>query len=360
MPATPFLKLSRSGWVIVLMVSLSLLLHLWLLFTPQIDLSLPQPSPPHEIKADLVSMIKESAGASTAAPAKSAKTVVPEPAAPAAPEPAAPEPAPEAAGEPGEVKEAAVAEEGAAPDSVPEPEPQPPAPPQPAPPPEPKPPVHLTVIFSLFKGADGIKVGRVTHNWEIRNGRYLISSVGEATGAFAMLTSELVVQNSQGRITAAGLAPESYWEQRGQKPDRTFNAQFDYANGTLSYGRLSSQTTVPLPPGTQDQLSFIYQLGLQAPLEGTVEFAMTTGRKLRSYRCEVKGEERIGSAMGELRALHIAKVRKQQKDDAIDIWLAADHQYLPVKVRFTNNDGGVMEMVVESIRSEAETTPAAR
>lgn len=338
------------------MVLASLLLHLGLLFMPQLDFSLPRSGKATMLDADLVAVLNVSIGET---PATAAKRVEPPPDIPpvSGPEAAAATVAPVAAAPAVAGPAEAQADTAAtAPPETGEAAPAAAAPAEAAPPPEspaaPHAPLHLTITFSLFKGADGMKVGRVIHTWEIRDGRYLLSSVAEATGVFAMLTSELVVQNSQGRITASGLAPESYWEQRGQKPDRTFNAQFDYANNTLTYGRLSQPATVPLPPGAQDQLSFIYQLGLQAPFSGTVQFPMTTGRKLRSYNCEVIGEERIATGVGELRALHIAKIRQQPDDDSVEIWLAADHQYLPVKVRFTNSDGGVAEMVVEGMEKQ--------
>lgn len=332
--------------IMLWMVLASLLLHLGLLFMPPLDFSLPRPGKATTLDAELVAVLKASIGEppATAAKVSDSRPVSAPEAAAVAPAAVAAAPAEAASTEAeADVSETVPAETAeAAPATAPPPE-------SPA---APHAPLHLTITFSLFKGADGMKVGRVIHNWEIKDGRYLISSVAEATGAFAMLTNELVVQNSQGRITASGLAPESYWEQRGQKPDRTFNAQFDYENKTLTYGRLSQPATVPLLPGAQDQLSFIYQLGLQAPFSGTVQFPMTTGRKLRSYSCEVVGEAHIATGVGELRTLHIAKIRKQPGDDGVEIWLAADHQYLPVKVRFTNSDGGVVEMVVEGIEKQ--------
>jgi hypothetical protein len=337
---------------------LSLLLHLWLLFMPQIDLSLPSSSESKNIDTDLVTILKvRITEAPVASPVKKQpqkKSAPPamatEPVVPAAvagtpdvvESPVASEPPSEA---PAATEEAASAEEAK------------PAPPQEAAPaeeskPEPHPPLKVTVEFALRKGEDGMKVGRVVHTWEISDGRYVISSAMEATGVFALLRRGMFVQSSQGRITANGLEPESYWEQRGQEADRTFNAQFDYQNKTLTYGRVSEPTTVALPPGAQDQLSFVYQFALHVPLTGIVQFSMTNGRKVGDYTYQVAGEEIISTELGELRTLHLNKIRKQPGDDSVDVWLAADHQYLPVKVRLTNNDGDVVEQVVEGIRGE--------
>ncbi len=352
---------ARSGWIMLSALLLSLLLHAALFFVPQIHLALFPDKQPSGIEANLVAMLKVQIAvpkpipepvappAPKAKPKQPVKTVGPALAAPDIPKPEIPEPvisepvipdAPESLDE-AELTEP-VGDETIATDMPPLAEVVP----------EPQPPLRLTVNYALYKGKNGLRIGKIVHTWDIKDGRYVIASVAEAAGLARWLTSEMIIQTSQGRITANGLEPESYWEQRGQKADRTFRAEFDYINKTLTYGRVTDSTTVPLPPGTQDQLSFIYQFGLKAPLSGTVHFSMTTGRKLGSYASEVVGEELIDSGLGKLRAQHLKKVRKQPGDDEVEIWLAADHQYLPVKVRITNSDGDVLEQVVEGIRKE--------
>ena len=196
-----------------------------------------------------------------------------------------------------------------------------------------------------------MKVGRVVHTWQISDGHYIITNAMEATGVFALIRPGILAQNSQGRITVNGLEPESFWDQRGQEADMTFNAQFDYQKKIVIYGRGQEITTSPLPPGTQDLLSFVYQFALRAPFTGTMQFSMTNGRKLDSYTYQVVGEEMIETGLGKLRTLHLSKVH-QPSDDGVDVWLAADHQYLPVKIRLTNNNGDVLEQVVQGIRGE--------
>ncbi len=379
---------SRSGWIIFSALLLSLMLHLGLLFMPQIHLILFPNTSPQGIDADLVSMLKVRIAQpppvaptpapipiKPAPPKRPVKMVGPVLAAPDTSVPAkipekTPDPAPaESTADDATVAEEEVvptAEEVAASTHQPLPPATEPTPTEPTPTEaevsaviqpaseektsaEPHPPLKLVVNYALLKGKNGIKIGHIVHTWDIDDGRYVIASVVEPIGLARLLTREMIVQSSQGRITADGLVPESYWEQRGQKADRTFHAEFDYDQQTLTYGGRSETTTVVLPPGTQDQLSFIYQFGLKAPFSGTLQFSMTTGRKLGTYRCEVVGEELIDSGLGELRTLHLRKILNAPSDDSIEIWLAADHQYLPVKVRITNSEGDVLEQVVEGI-----------
>lgn len=213
------------------------------------------------------------------------------------------------------------------------------------------PPVNVEIEFALYKGTNGMKVGRATHTWQITNDTYVIRNVIEATGIFVMLKPGQLTQTSQGKITADGLEPDNFSDQRGQSADKIFNAQFDRQHQTLTYGRASEMTTVSLLPQTQDQLSFVYQFALHAPFTGTVQFAMTNGRKIGTYTYQVIGEEILETELGKLQTLHLGKVH-QPNDENAEVWLAKDHQYLPVKIRLTDKEGGVAEQIVTAIRTK--------
>lgn len=217
----------------------------------------------------------------------------------------------------------------------------------------PLPPLNVTLDYSLLRGVDGFTLGKVRHTWKISDGRYALSAVAKATGLLSLLNLGEYVQSSEGVITPDKvLKPEIYREQRGQEAKHNYIAQFDYAHNTLTYGRVSKTSTVELPPGTQDQLSFAYQLALNAPFSSNPIRLSVVGKKLGRYTLNVVGEESIDTEMGRLRTLHLSRVRERKKDEGVDIWLALDHHYLPVKVRFTDRKGGVLEQVVRAIEGE--------
>lgn len=213
------------------------------------------------------------------------------------------------------------------------------------------PPVNVEIEFALYKGINGMKVGKATHTWQITNDTYVIRNVIEATGIFSMIRSGQLVQTSLGKITGNGLEPDNFTDQRGESADKIFTAQFDRQHQALTYGHASEMTTVSLPPHTQDQLSFIYQFALYAPFTGTVSFSMTNGRKIGTYTYQVIGEETLETELGKLQTLHLGKVR-QPNDENAEAWLAKDHHYLPVKIRLTDRKGGVAEQIVTAIRAK--------
>lgn len=332
----------------VLALALSIAAHLWLLFTPKIHFMFDTPAATAAIEARLVN--------------------TPPPAVAAAPKP---RPAAHPKRQPRKAPEQQMLpppETAAAPEAPPEPPAQPgaktspePAPTQPAstteaaaeqPPPPPPAghlPVQAEIEFALYKGAHGLKVGKVVHKWQVVDNSYVISSVIEATGIFSLIKPGKLVQTSQGKLSARGLEPDYFWIQRGQSADTTESAQFDRRNNTLTYGSGDERKTVPLPDKAQDLLSFVYQFAYDAPQAGPIRLFIGNGRKLDSYDYGVIGEETLDTPMGKLKTLHLSKMHAAG-EDGVDIWLGAEYGYLPVKVRLTDKDGDSVEQVASAVR----------
>jgi hypothetical protein len=264
-----------------------------------------------------------------------------------------PKPAPQRRPEPvaaGAPPEPAVAE-------TPAPE-QPPAVIQeiPAPPPESEsagaPPIdlpeHAEIRYTLNKGQDGFSVGLAVHTWKREGTHYSITQIAEASGIVSLFYSGRHVQISQGVITAHGMQPDSYWVQRGQSAEKTDTAKFDWINRQLTFGTSGNTRTANLPDGTQDLLSFLYQLAFAPPREGSTRLHITTGRKLGSYGYRSMGEENLETPLGPIKALHIAQVR-QDGEENTEIWLATEYHYLPLKIRFTDKQGSVTEQTATAL-----------
>ena len=206
------------------------------------------------------------------------------------------------------------------------------------------------IRYTLYKGRDGFAVGKAQHTWKRDGTHYAIDQVAEASGIVSLFYSGRHVQISQGEITPQGLRPSSYWVQRGQSADKTDTAKFDWDGMQLTLGTGGDTRTVKLPDGTQDLLSFLYQLAFSPPQPGnSTRLYITTGRKLDNYGYQSLGEETLETRLGPIKALHIGQVR-QQGEETTEIWLATEYHYLPVKIRFTDKQGGVMEQTATAIK----------
>ncbi|MBZ0105063.1 MAG: DUF3108 domain-containing protein [Sulfuricella denitrificans] len=209
-------------------------------------------------------------------------------------------------------------------------------------------PERAEIRYTLYKGRDGFPVGRAEHIWKREGRHYSITQIAEASGIVSLFYSGRHVQISEGVITTNGLRPDSYWVQRGQSADKTDAAKFDWQDRQLTFGTAGDTRTASLPNGTQDLLSFLYQLSFAPPLEGSTWLHITTGRKLGNYGYESRGEETVETSLGSIRALHIAQLR-QDGEENTEIWLATEYHYLPLKIRFTDKQGSVMEQTAAAI-----------
>jgi hypothetical protein len=197
-----------------------------------------------------------------------------------------------------------------------------------------------------FQVRYGLARGEQTLVWVNEGDGYTVTSVATATGLAGIFYSGRFAQTSRGRITAGGLVPEEFWDQRG---DKRSSARFDSANDTITL------TPAKGPPrhfayqgDVQDALSLFFQLALTAPPpEGKLTYAVFNGKKLRNYAYDVRGEATLETALGALRTLHLA--RAADGDGRFEIWLAIDRHYQPVRVLRSDDKGGEMELVLLSI-----------
>ena len=229
-----------------------------------------------------------------------------------------------------------------APAAVPVAEPPAPAADEPAPPPAapPAPPwprqgrVHYIVTYA----DGGFVIGETIHEWRIDNDRYSIRSAAEPKG-LAALVGRTRSQISEGEVTAAGLRPREFRDQRqGRAPEA---AAFDWPAERVVFS--GGRGEGPLADGTQDLVSVFYQLAWLAPRQ-TVEVAVATASRIGQWTFEWVGEESLTLAAGAVTTLHL---RTRADGDTTEIWLAPAHGGLPVKIRHVDRKGDAYEQTAD-------------
>lgn len=211
------------------------------------------------------------------------------------------------------------------------------------------------ITYTLFLGNDRFSVGKTIQSWEIEAGAYKLGSVSETTGIADLFASQHLNSLSEGRITASGLRPETFLMSRKRHGEtEAAKAAFDWDKEQITLGRAPLQRTDKLPAGSQDMVSFIYQLSLAPPSPGRIRLPITNGASLEIYELEVLPEENIETALGTLKSLPIRQLRRPG-EESIEIWLATEYRHLPVRIRFINRDGEQSgEQLVSEIRVSEE------
>jgi hypothetical protein len=211
------------------------------------------------------------------------------------------------------------------------------------------------ITYTLYFGEDRFSVGRTVQSWEVKDGAYRLGSFSETTGIIDLFRAQRLNYMSQGSIGPRGLKPETFLmsrTRRGQTEEA--RARFDWDAGTIALGKSGEQRSATLPETSQDLVSFIYQLGLAPPGRGRIRLPITNGSRLEIYELDVLQEEEIETPLGTLRALPVKQVRRED-DESIEVWLATEYRYLPVRIRFYDREGKPAgEQVVNEIRLSEE------
>ena len=205
---------------------------------------------------------------------------------------------------------------------------------------------YVETEFDVRTKIDGSAQGKSTIIFNVIGDQYQLKWLTQPSGVAALFIGDLL-QTSAGALTKAGLQPATYQYQFGNKADKARLASFDWQTKKLILQTAKGTKTEELPDAAQDILSFMYQFMYVSPLQ-TMQIAITNGKKMKSYDYSFEGEENINSALGELKTIHIVHTGSVEEDKT-ELWLAIDYQYIPVKIRKTESENKVYELLATRI-----------
>lgn len=153
---------------------------------------------------------------------------------------------------------------------------------------------------------------------------------------------------SQGQIGAQGPQVGRYSEKIGERAPRWLEV-----DAQRNLMKSASVAGLGVSPTTQDRLSIIWLLGMiaradPAQLEKGKVFSipMFTFRQTYSGRFESLGHEVLESPAGILQSLHVAYTTQDLGGDKVDIWLGYDYEMQPVRIRWEEAQGRVIDLIL--------------
>ncbi|MFZ1548366.1 MAG: DUF3108 domain-containing protein [Candidatus Nitrotoga sp.] len=211
-------------------------------------------------------------------------------------------------------------------------------------------PVQVTNIdahYDVLKG--NIKVATITETYTRTQSGYHIQSVTKAIGLLAMFKPEVIHVTSEGTLTAKGIRPLTYIQKRKLDTERNTRADFDWKTKHITLTDRAGKRALPLPDGTQDRLSAMYQF-MFAPLQNSTElnFKMTNGSKVDDYSYRITPDQSMTIPLGTFKAFYVANP-PQEGENRTEIWLATEHGNFPYKMIITEPDGGKFTQVLNKI-----------
>lgn len=204
----------------------------------------------------------------------------------------------------------------------------------------------------------GLKDGNTVHGggrivWNREDQHYRIN------GTASVLFFTLLDFSSEGALADGALTPALYTEKRFRKP--ATQTHFQQPRNTITFSESSNRYADA--DNAQDRASIIWQLaaiGRGTPAAYTAgavfEFFVAGVRDAEPWRLQVLGDEQLapgtgisGSIAGDapLQAWHLVRLpRGGSADQKIDIWLAPQREWYPVRIRYTETNGEYLDMTL--------------
>lgn len=161
----------------------------------------------------------------------------------------------------------------------------------------------------------------------------------------------VLAQTSVGKLGAEGLQPERFSDKRFNRSEKATHFQRDV--GKISFS--GKQSSVPLQSGAQDRLSVWMQLAAMAAgsadqlaQAGQVSLQVADTEEADTWQFVVNAAEKIQVPAGQAMALHMVRNPRKEFDSRLELWLAPNLGYLPVRILRTEANGNTLDLQLRS------------
>lgn len=208
--------------------------------------------------------------------------------------------------------------------------------------------VALTAYWGDFTSGSAIGQSLIELNFPEPD-RYEVKMVTEAKGWARLFASAPMRAEARGRLGPSGFMPDRYAH---QGPRRSEVTVFDYEKNEVRYESLKDP--LPLVKGIQDRLTFMLQLAWMLQdnpdrfsLGQTVSLHLAGRNKVEEVDFVVLSDADLALPGGQVvPALHLSSNRSTDRYSVqIDIWMDRTDRLLPVRVRFEEARGTVLDLL---------------
>jgi hypothetical protein len=199
--------------------------------------------------------------------------------------------------------------------------------------------------YEVYREGIGFALGLSEHRWQRdADGGYRIATQWETSGLAALFRRTRVHHTSEGRAVDGAFLPARYRTWREDKKKEA-QADFDWAARRVA----QAGGTTELPAGTLDPVAFFYQAALSGRVPSAGELRIANGRRIKTMDLAVIGEEKL--ALFDGTTVPATHLRATDDDgETTDLWIAASHGYLPLKIAHTDRDGGRYYQLIREMR----------
>jgi hypothetical protein len=166
----------------------------------------------------------------------------------------------------------------------------------------------------------------------------------------------LLSERSEGSVDRRQLQPASFYSKRFRKEAATVN--FDRLAGSIIFP--GDTAPLKLEGNEQDRISVLWQLVSMVRATPSRfnagspwKFFVIGHRGGEAWTFTVSEKERLRTSLGEVDSLHLVHLPPEHsKAPKVDIWLAPAMDWLPVRIRFSEENGDTIEQTLDRIQKK--------
>ena len=209
-------------------------------------------------------------------------------------------------------------------------------------------PPSTELKFAVKARISGLALeGDAQVRWQLGPGQYTLLNEWRSN-----LAGKIYSARSEGGVDEYGLAPSAFTEKRLRKNPTSLS--FDRAARMIRFG---PEQEAPLRGGEQDRTSAVWQLiGLAraAPAKFNpgreIDLLVAGRRDVDAWQFRVEHHAPLNTAFGEIKAVHLVREpAADAQDQKLDVWLAPSLGWLPVRLRFAEDNGDQVEHLLQQI-----------
>ncbi len=200
-------------------------------------------------------------------------------------------------------------------------------------------------VEALVKGVTYYGSGMI--KWHAAGDAYQVT--GKAKVAFFTVLDF----RSEGTLDAFGVSPVIYGEKPRNRAET--NTHFHRERNEITFS--ASSASYPRKGGEQDRASVIWQLaaigrgdpGKFVP-DSEISLFVAGTRNAETWQIRILGMEEIDVEAGRFKVWHVTRIPQPGSyERKLDIWLAPDQQWFPVKLRYSEANGDYLDMSLSNL-----------
>jgi Protein of unknown function (DUF3108) len=195
-------------------------------------------------------------------------------------------------------------------------------------------------------------VGNFKLRFEHEADKYELRTTGQASGFFRMMYPGVLRMKSIGKLTADGIAPDSFEmvREREGKDVKPRKVVFDRQAKLI---RLNEKEPVAMTGPVFDVLTFIVQFYFSIPGDkNEVTFQVVSPTRVDAYTLKRGEKVTLDTPQGKIET-EIWRGSRKESAGSAEFWLAPSWHYIPFKVRMTDEQDRKASFELDSVAVEA-------